>query len=229
MYRTVELTCKAKDLVEVLSSLKLTEKFKNNSAFTLQVDIEDVKENYESLCKSDKILDWKLISNNSNSPQLSCGNDCCSKGDEEKPQYFTETPEEAINFVASELEEGRVLKILKESLNPLEISDISNILVSVWSNLRTNSSSKLKFSSLFFKEIVVPYVLKRRDDIDNTIGGMNIFIDAYYNGADIDEVLIDVIKKVRANWEHIGYISTFPMIGGLLFGPNKETLALYVK
>ena len=49
-------------------------------------------------------------------------------------------------------------------------NDISNIIVSTWINLSSPQHRHLKFSTLFFKELVVPYVVERKKDPDNTRG-----------------------------------------------------------
>lgn len=222
MYRTVELTCKAKDLSEVLSKLKSTEQFKENAAFTLQVEIEDVKENYEYLCKSDKILGWDFTSNNREeqpgpnpaSHTKSCGCGCKAGGKKENPV------EEAINVVSGELEERRSVKTIREALGSIDFVDISNILVSTWINLRKNLG--LKFSSLFFREVVVPYIKERRKDPDNTLIGVTLFIKTFYENAPCDDVLKHFLENLRKNWERVKTIETLPALVGELFGPSEE-------
>ena len=240
MYRTVELTCKASDLAEVLSKLKSTEKFKENAAFTLQVDIEDEKENYEYLCKSGKVLNWDFVKTQEEENKRECDKSSCldqscqhSKkfgGDRRSINipYKDQSIEEAVSVVSGELEEGRVYKILQESLGEdITTTDLSNILVSVWTTIGKNSqASNIKFSSLFFKEIVIPYVLSRREDPDNTIIGMTVFIETFYNATKVekDVMLKDFIKRIRLCWDNIKELDNFPGISGILFAPDKNLI-----
>lgn len=57
----IKLTIKAKDLLEVLSNLSLSKDFCDSAAFTLNVEIENTKNNYKYLSTSEKILDWDFI------------------------------------------------------------------------------------------------------------------------------------------------------------------------
>ena len=220
MYRTVELTCKAEDLSEVLKNLRTTEQFKKEAVFTLQVDIEDEKENYEYLCKSDKIMDWKIIKNPYSAPSTKCNG--CSTGEEKKKeQQNPKTPmEEAVSMASGELEEARTTRMLSDVVET--IGDISNIIVSTWINLSSPQHRHLKFSTLFFKELVVPYVVERKEDPDNTNVSIDLFIKTYYKDIPTLDILKDIVKKIREKWENIKKLDSFPKIVGLLFGPGED-------
>lgn len=227
MYRTVELTCRTTDLAEVLGKLKTTEKFKKDAAFTLQVDIEDCKENYETLCKLEKILDWKLLGE---AKHLNKNEDVKkSKLDEEGCGECSKC--EGGEKMNLEVEKARVISILKDSLpNAITTTDISNLLVSVWANIK-NEKSKLdkgcetgikKFSSLFFKNYVVPYILERRKDPDNTLWAMTLFIETFYEKLPTVDILSDIIDRICKYWDTIAEMDNFQSIAGVLFGPSEE-------
>lgn len=224
MYRTVELTCRATDLAEVLRKLKTTEKFKKDAAFTLQVDIEDCKENYETLCKLEKILDWKLLEE---VKHLDKSEDVKkSKLDEECGGCNT-CGGEKMNF---EVEKARIISILKNSLPNITTTDISNLLVSVWTNIKDKKSELdegcgvgiKKFSSLFFKNYVVPYILERRKDPDNTLWAMTLFIETFYEKLPTVDILGDIIDRICKYWDTIAKMDNFQSIAGVLFGPSEE-------
>ena len=227
MYRTVELTCRTTDLAEVLGKLKTTEKFKKDAAFTLQVDIEDCKENYETLCKLEIILDWKLLGE---AKHLNKNEDVKkSKLDEEGCGECSKC--EGGEKMNLEVEKARVISILKDSLpNAITTTDISNLLVSVWANIK-NKKSKLdkgcetgikKFSSLFFKNYVVPYILERRKDPDNTLWAMTLFIETFYEKLPTVDILSDIIDRICKYWNTIAEMDNFQNIAGVLFGPSEE-------
>lgn len=224
MYRTVELTVRAKDLNEVLEKLKISEDFKENVAFTLTVDMKDEKGSYEYLCKSDKIIDWKLVEQQSEAAPIGNNNPCCSGGcncskEEEKPDPIKDT----IDKVSEQLEQGRAVKCITELLPDCDFEDISNILVGTWMKKREKGSD-LKFSALFFRNFVIPYVISRRTEKDNTIVGTKLFVETYYKNSNpiMEEVIADVVGKIKKNWNELEKFDSFPSLIGTLFGPSKE-------
>lgn len=57
----VEITVTAENIVEVLKNLKFNSDFSSNCSYTLSVEIENIKENYEYLVNSKKIISWSII------------------------------------------------------------------------------------------------------------------------------------------------------------------------
>ena len=248
MCRTVEITCRVKDLKEILEKLQTTQKFQEEAAFTLSLDIEDTKENYQYLCAGGKVLDWKFMdqqeqqqgkkeenqteegkdicSNNPTQCQGKCSNGFPKVGG---PGSKMTPMEEAVSLASGELEEEMILKTLKDDkqVGVWSYDDYSNLIVAVWINLRVNPL--YKFSNLFFKEICLPYVLTRRGEKDNTIPTISLFIQSYYNGIKEVEkieggvdILKDILVKLRTRWEQLKEIEKFTDVIGFLFGPSPE-------
>ena len=237
MCRTVEITCRVKDLKEILEKLQTTKKFQEEAAFTLSLDIEDTKENYQYLCAGGKVLDWRFMDQEKEKPtkeeddvcsnhsqcQGKCGNGFSRVGGPGSRNPMTPM-EEAISLASGELEEGKVLKTLKDDpkVGAWSYDDYSNLIVSVWINLRVNP--QYKFSNLFFREVCIPYVINRRSEKDNTIPPISLFIKSYYDGIkEIDGgILKDILGKLRTGWEQLKEIEKFTDVISFLFGPSPE-------
>lgn len=248
MCRTVEITCRVKDLKEILEKLQTTKKFQEEAAFTLSLDIEDTKENYQYLCVGGKVLDWrfmdqKLQQEKKEEKQTEGEKDVCNNSSQQCQGKCNGFPkvggqgsrmipmpiEEAVSLASEELEEKKILKTLENDtqVGVWSYDDYSNLIVSVWINLRVNP--QYKFSNLFFKDICIPYILSRRNEKDNTIPTISLFIRSYYDGIkEIEKiegevnVLKDIVKKLKTGWEQLKEIEKFTDVIGFLFGPSAE-------
>lgn len=221
MCRTVTLTVKSKDLEKVLGSLKLNKEFAENTTLTLTIDIEDTKENYQTLCKSREILDWDFTS---------------QEKEEEisKPSSIVDNIEEAIKSVRESIvnktkltEEGD--KILRNHTKDIiqnyikTYDDIIEFILLSW-----RLSSKFSVYSLdLVKDYIIPGIIRNQTDISEVKSldrKIIQLITSYYSGVRAEKVLDDVIQKIQDSWETLGSIPNVESLVLLLFGPvdNKE-------
>ena len=65
----ITITVKSCDFSEVMKNLKLTKEYENNTEFTLDLEIEDCKENFSYLSNSDKVKNWDFIKQTEKLPE----------------------------------------------------------------------------------------------------------------------------------------------------------------
>lgn len=185
MYRTVEITCKAEKLAEVLESLKISKEFKENAVFTLSVDIEDIKENYSYLCTSDSIVDWKI-----SSPTMTVEKDPKEKKVDDIP---------GVSVVSGELEKKKIIEYLlsikKEGDNLFDY--ISRVVLSTYDNLRNDRS--LEFNLQTFVDRVIPWMNSGINS--EMVKVFSLYFETYYKGAGEEAAIKDIVSRIRREWE----------------------------
>lgn len=221
MCRTVTLTVKSKDLEKVLGSLKLNKEFAENTTLTLTVDIEDTKENYQTLCKSQKILDWDFTSQE-------------KEEETSKPSSIVNNIEEAIKSVKESIfdktklieEDDKILRNHTKDIIQNYIKTYDDFIEFILLSWRL--SSKFNIYSLdLVKDYIIPGIIRNQTDISEVKSldrKIIQLITSYYSGVRVEEALDDVIQKVQDSWETLGSIPNVESLVLLLFGPidNKK-------
>lgn len=222
MCRTVTLTVKSKDLEKVLGSLKLNKEFAENTTLTLTVDIEDTKENYQTLCKSQEILDWDFTSQEKEEEETS------------KPSSIVNNIEEAIKSVKESIfdktklieEDDKILRNHTKDIIQNYIKTYDDFIEFILLSWRL--SSKFNIYSLdLVKDYIIPGIIRNQTDISEVKSldrKIIQLITSYYSGVRVEEALDDVIQKVQDSWETLGSIPNVESLVLLLFGPidNKK-------
>lgn len=202
MKRTIKITTKTEDLVEVLSNLKLSEDFKKDATFTLELEIEDSKENYNYLAGSNKIVDWDF-------------KDEEEEIEEGKTETEIESPllppkEESCTVCCScQKEEPEINKMIEEvkSLGLRDYSDLLNLIYQLWDSKRYNDF--LMFDLGTIKEITPKFRLSR---------GKIVFTDdqeflasSNYLGLMLsdDSVILNIIIRIYNSWGVLGSLTKF--------------------
>lgn len=224
MCRTVTLTVKSKDLEKVLGSLKLNKEFAENTTLTLTVDIEDTKENYKILCKSQEILDWDFTSYLEEKEEENSS----------KPSSIVNNIEEAIKSVRESIfdktklikEDNKILRNHTKDIIQNYIKTYDDIIEFILLSWRL--SSKFNVYSLdLVKDYIIPGIIQNQTDISEVKSldrKIIQLITSYYSGVRTEEVLNDVIQKIQDSWETLGSIPNVESLILLLFGPidNKK-------
>ena len=236
MYRKVKLTVKTKDLEKVLSNLKFSEEFNENTTQTFIAEIEDVKSNYEYLAKSEDVFDWDFYSEENENSNKECNN--CNIEDCDKKHSIPINPFNKLLDLGNSLitpnnndDDKEVKKIVDYFIMNLgvnKISDLETILSDVHSKINRFSRIYVEstFSVDFFEKHIFPtFKLDENSDII-----LRKFITAYYNDFSVKDATTNLISSIKKNWEHIKSCSSVQNLIWLMFGKDtQEVVELLMK
>lgn len=174
--RKIQLTVNGNDLSEVLKSLKIKD---SDLKFTIELEIEDTKENYKYLSTSELIQDWDFL-----------------KEDLNLNNESTENPIEE----PSNGDEDDLITYLQGKLCTL--ADIFRFIVAIW-ELKSKSPN-IKFSVYNIKKHVWPLFesIKSRSLLTTEIVSMRL-LELYYGKETVFNIISDVILKLKDNWRII--------------------------
>lgn len=197
MLRKVRLTVKASDFQEVMKSLKMNENYADSIAFTLDLEVEDVKENYKYLSTSPKILDWDIIQEeveNELPPQE-------TEKEEPEPNY----PDQVYKFMAPYLQ---------------NYDAIIAMLYVVWIE-KSTIHPKGRFTCDFFDGCVIPgmkgYAVPE-NDINTKVAKFTL--SSYYASVPMGDIVYDVFEKLEKMWDQVGKSNSVADLIAYLVSPE---------
>lgn len=196
----ITITMLSSDFSEVINSLKLTKEFKDNTEFTIDLEIEDCKENFIYLSSSEKIKNWDFIKEDINSKEI----------DKKKIPLVEDLPIEKTAEVNYD-KEVDVFSILNNSNFENNSQSLLKLIKLSWDLSRKNL--RLVPSNLYPNMIngVIISNLKYKEDemIDN-------LIKRYYLDCSFSESLEHLIKVIKSNWVGLRKCETLTEIVTLL-------------
>lgn len=184
----ITITVKSLDFSEVMKNLKLTKEYENNTEFTLDLEIEDCKENYSYLSNSDKIINWDFIK-----------------------QQTEELPKEKTPETVEELE-SNIFSILNNPNFENSSSGLLNLVKLSWDLSKRNL--RLVPSVLYpnmINGVIISNLKYKEDDIVKKL------IENYYTGVSFSESLEHLISVIKSNWKGLKNSETLVEVITLLF------------
>lgn len=227
MHRTVTLTVKSKDLGKVLSSLKMSKDFEENTTLTLSIDIEDTKKNYQVLCGSPEVLEWDFIEEDKSEDEMKESVNPVTDIEEAiKTVKESLNKEESFwsdNIYSVAVNTGKTLGYLEGYVKTYD--DIIEFILMSW-----RLSKKFpKYSVDFVQEYILPAIIQNQTDISEVSSldrKIPLLITSYYSGVKTTkEVLKDVIRKVQESWEIMKETEDVVSLVTLLFGGKKIVMS----
>lgn len=182
----------AKDLGSLLSNLALNQEFADNVKYTLELDIVDSKENFETLVKSGKIVDWEFLTTVTEdySPK---------KSDFKYNQSLLE-------------EYPSALEIYQYFNHPEFSSDKDNLLKLLflaW-NIKSKSPNRLfTLCSLSSTNHLKSHIIDLKELAENFPRTLNSRLEDYYLDMPFEAVLEDTIYKLSNLWDKLSDIQDF--------------------
>jgi len=178
----VAITVSAKDFIEVLENIKLDNTFRDNSDFTIELDILDEKENFEYICKSSKIKNWEFLENT-----------------------ITDKKDDIKKEKVENLKHDEFYEIFRE-LTGLEDfkSDPYTLLLKI---LKVICRVKKKSPALRFTKLVFePYISSNNLIIEVNNSDDNIYIKLlkyYYKDVSNEEMLDHMLRELKSKWKEL--------------------------
>lgn len=183
----ITITVKSRNFSEVMKNLKLTKEYENNTEFTLDLEIEDCKENFSYLSNSDKVKNWDFI------------------------KQIEKLPEEKTSEIVEELE-GSVFSILNNPNFKNSSSGLLNLVKLSWDLSKRNL--RLVPSVLYpnmINGVIISNLKYKEDDIVKEL------IKDYYTDVSFSESLEHLISVIKSNWKDLKKSETLNEVITLLF------------
>lgn len=161
--RKIQLTVNGNDLSEVLKSLRIKD---SDLKFTIELEIEDTKENYKYLSTSELIQDWDFI----NEPMIE-NNTLINRDDtESKENWAARISRKLLSL--DDITKFLILLVQLKIKSPGFNISTYNLDKYIWPNF--NSIDMTTFDSIIVRDLVA----------------------SYYYGSNISEVVDDILQKI---------------------------------
>lgn len=211
--KPINIKVKANDLIEVINSLKLDKKFKEEAVFSFDIEIEDCKDNYKYLNTSDKIIDWDFTTLNNEENKINE----LKENKEEIVKDDNYNPNPPINVIGlsncncnsnCEITTNTVEDIylfLKEKSKYLikSYTDIVLLLYTIWYNRDMNRDLTVDF----FNKKIIPSMtypeFKSYAKYSINFNEFELKISNNHLGDMIEDVSDEFIKRLIINWKYI--------------------------
>lgn len=187
---------RVKNLIDVLSKLEMCDSFSDNAEYTVEVDITQKPENYNYLCKSDKIVEWGFIEDEE--PTI----------EQEKIEKPKDSKEEEEIGLIKQLRDSIMGIISTKSYPEYDLIKLSWMIKKQSPNLRFTKDlftyfggSKLYDSSFTVKDIVLGKLVK-----------------SYYSDTKLEISTIDILSKVKDYWKGLDKFDTMEKVIESMFG-----------
>lgn len=189
-----------KDLGTILSNLELTPNFAENVKCTLELDVIDSKENFETLIKSAKVINWDFITEENN---------------EQSELIEDFSPKQNRDFgsdIANIIENPRVLEIFAYFDHQEFFKDKEGLLKLIflaW-NIKHKSPSRLfTLCSLSSTKHLESHTIKLNELAEYFPGTINKKLTDYYKDMPTRAILEDTIYKLDKIWNRLSEIQEF--------------------
>ena len=191
------IKARAKDLAEILSKLEMCDNFSTNAEYTVDVEITQVAENYNYLCKSDKIIEWGFIE------EPTPGQDI-----EEKPKDEPKKDEGEEKSLIEQLRDSIKGIISCKSFPEYELVKLAWMIKRQSPNLRFTKDlftyfggSKIYDSSFTVKDVVLGKLVK-----------------SYYSNTKLDDSSVDILSKIKDYWKGLEKFESMDKVIESMFG-----------
>ena len=211
--RKITLRINEKGLLEVLqdlTKLKAKRKFWNRNEIQLTLDLEDIRDTYEYLCKSKRILDWgvgdSILTNeleNTLQPDYR---------EEEKPEIKEPDPE-------PKEKKRKVEKFTDFVSNFTGSSDWSNLSMFILCSWKVAKKSPgIIFGTPLFKSNVLQeYESMKSSPTGSELLLLGKVLESYYYGVEYIDAVEDTVGKIRSSWKSLSTFESLTSVSIKLF------------
>lgn len=208
MKRKLNITTKTSDLSEVLNNLKLSNDFKDNATFTLEIEIEETKDNYKYLSSSDKIIDWSFVDDVEEDNTIN--NDIDEKDDSKEANITYCTSSSCC--VLSDYEK------LKKEIRSIRLKNYQDI-IRLFDSAREAKiyNTYLQLDDINFNNIIKSIYLSKNGKVYNSDLEFSISTSYFGNMLEEDIVISDIINKLNKIWDSIHTFSTIDSLINRLY------------
>lgn len=182
----------AKDLGSLLSNLALNQEFADNVKYTLELDIVDSKENFETLIKSNKVVGWDFLTT-------------------ETENFSPEKSVENLEF-NSLGDDPRALEIYAYFNHPEFSKDKEGLLKLIylaWTIKQKSPSRLFTLCSLSSTKHLISHTIKLNELAEYFPDTINEKLINYYKDMPFEAILEDTIYKLHKIWNKLSEIQEF--------------------
>ncbi len=189
-----------KDLGTILNNLKLTPNFAENVKCTLELDVIDSKENFETLIKSAKVINWDFITEENN---------------EQSKLIEDFSPKQNNNCdldIANIIEDPRTLEIFAYFDHPEFFKDKEGLLKLIflsW-NIKHKSPARLfTLCSLSSTKHLDSHTIQLKELSEYFPSTINKRLTDFYKDMPTRAILEDTIYRLHRIWDRLSEIQEF--------------------